>query len=58
MHWFALASIFIALGSCTGDTYFIPGSGTLPGCNEPPVTDLDGTRWFDNGTVTIRTAGC
>ncbi len=59
MRWVAYACMLIALGGCKMEgVYFIPGSGTLPDCNETPVTDLDGTCWFDNGTVTIQTAGC
>ena len=42
-------------GACI---YFFPGSGVLPNCDEPPITDLDGTPWFDSGTGTILTAGC
>jgi hypothetical protein len=38
--------------------YFIPGSAQLPDCSEEPIADLDGTEWFDTGTVTIQTAGC
>lgn len=41
-----------------GGLYFIPGTGTLPDCDEMPVTNLDGTLWFDQGTVTIRSTGC
>jgi hypothetical protein len=58
MRWVACICIVIALGACKGDLYFIPGTGTLPDCNEAPSTDLDGTLWFDQGIVTIRTAGC
>jgi hypothetical protein len=58
MRWVACVCIVIALGSCKEELYFIPGTGTLPNCNEAPITDLDGTCWFDNGTVTIQTAGC
>ena len=48
----------MALGSCGGDVYFIPGSGTLPDCAEAPAANLDGSVWFDQGTVTIRSGGC
>ena len=48
----------MVLGSCSQDTYFIPGTGELPDCNEPPITNLDGTVWFNQGTVTIKTLGC
>jgi hypothetical protein len=58
MRWVAYVCIVIALGACKEDLYFIPGTGTLPDCNEPAVTDLDGTLWFDQGLVTIRSAGC
>jgi len=38
---------------------FIPGTGQLPdGCDEPPITNLDGTLWFDQGTVKILSEGC
>ena len=58
MRWVTCICIAIALGACMGGLYFIPGTGTLPDCNEAPNTDLDGTLWFDQGIVTIRTAGC
>jgi len=58
MRWIVFPLIVVAVGSCKGDAYYIPGSGTLPNCSEAPVTDLDGTAWYDNGTVTIRTVGC
>ncbi len=65
MRWVAHPSIVIALialitlGGCKMEgVYFIPGTGTLPDCDEAPVANLDGTSWFDNGTVTIQTAGC
>jgi hypothetical protein len=57
MRWVACVCMVVALGSCKPDLYFIPGTGTLPDCNEAPSTDLSGS-WFDQGTVTIRTAGC
>ena len=47
------------LGACsTDETIFIQGTATLPNCSETPVTNLDGTHWYDNGTITIQTAGC
>ena len=58
MRWLACICIVAALGSCKEDLYFIPGTGTLPDCNDTPVTDLNGTQWFDNGTVTITSTGC
>lgn len=48
----------VLFGSCTPDTYFIPGTGELPDCNEAPISNLDGTAWYDNGTVTILSEGC
>ncbi|MBW2589069.1 MAG: hypothetical protein JRD92_19385 [Deltaproteobacteria bacterium] len=48
-----------ATGGCQMEgPYFIPGTGTLPDCNEAPITNLDGACWFDSGVVTIRSAGC
>ncbi len=58
MRWMVWISIACTLGSCGEDVYFIPGTGTLPDCNEPPVTNLDGTLWFDQGTVSITSSGC
>ncbi len=58
MRWFVCGCIVIALGACKEDVYFIPGTGTLPECDEAPSTDLNGTLWSDQGTVTILTAGC
>jgi hypothetical protein len=43
--------------SCKG-LAFIPGTGALPDCNEPPITDLDDTVWFNIGPATVLTAGC
>lgn len=55
--WFWVG-LLVVIG-CTQDLYFTPGTGTLPDCTEPPITEsLDGTLWFDQGTVTIRTQGC
>ena len=58
MRWAAFICILVALGSCKEELYFIPGTGTLPDCNDAPATDLDGTHWYDNGTVTITSTGC
>ena len=58
MRWFVGVCIFVALVSCEEELYFIPGTGTLPDCDETPVTDLSGQPWFDQGTVTIRSDGC
>ncbi len=51
MRGLAIICILGALGSCKEDVYFIPGTGTLPDCNDTPATNLDGTLWFDQGTV-------
>ncbi len=58
MRWFVSLSFLCALVGCTEELYFIPGTGTLPDCNEAPVVDLNDTLWFDQGKVTIRTEGC
>lgn len=58
MRWVACVCIVVALGACEEDVYFIPGTGTLPDCNEPAVTNLDESVWFDQGLVTIGSAGC
>ena len=58
MRWLAFICILAALGSCKEEIAFIPGTGTLPDCDEAPIRDLDGTTWFNQGTVTIRTEGC
>ena len=58
MRFFVLTCILVTLGGCAEEIYFIPGTGTLPECTEAPITDLSGTLWFDQGTVTIRTEGC
>ena len=58
MRLFVCLCVLVALGSCKEEVYFIPGTGVLPACDEAPVTDLNGTLWFDQGTVTIRTSGC
>ena len=59
MRWIACICIIAALGSCKEEQSFIPGSGTLPDCDDMPIIDLNGTCWFnDDGPVTIRTEGC
>ena len=58
MRWLVGVCMFLGLVGCKEELYFIPGTGTLPDCSEAPVTNLDGTLWFDRGTVTIRTEGC
>jgi hypothetical protein len=58
MRWIACICIMAALGSCKEELAFIPGTGTLPSCDDMPVTDLDGTLWFNQGPVTILTEGC
>lgn len=51
--------VLIGFGACAAeDPLFIPGSATLPDCSEPPAVDLDGSEWFDQGPVTIDSAGC
>jgi hypothetical protein len=58
MRWGIVACILVGLGSCAEQVFFIPGTGTLPDCDEAPITSLDGSSWYDGGTVTILTAGC
>lgn len=50
--------ILAALGSCKEELSFIPGTGSLPDCNDNPVIELDSTLWFNEGMVTVLTAGC
>ena len=57
MRWLICICAVAVLGSCKGAA-FIPGTGALPDCNEPPVTDLNNTVWFNIGPATILTAGC
>lgn len=58
MRWlFALLAAAL-ISSCGEDVYFIAGTAELPNCEETPVANLDGTTWFDQGTVTILTEGC
>ena len=58
MRWIVCIGIVSVLGACGEEVYFIPGTGTLPDCNEAPVTNLDGTLWFNQGTVSITSSGC
>jgi hypothetical protein len=51
-----VCAIFVLAG-CK-DPAFIPGTGRLPDCDEPPVANLNGTVWFNLGPVTVLTAGC
>lgn len=53
---FALLALLCACSADEGRS--ISGTGTLPDCSEPPATDLDGTHWYDNGTISILDAGC
>jgi hypothetical protein len=57
MKWLTCVCAVAALGSCK-ETAFIPGTGTLPDCNEAPAANLNDTVWFNQGPVTILTAGC
>ena len=59
MRWLACFLIVAALHACEKEEiYFVPGTGTLPDCNEAPATNLDGACWFDSGMVTITSDGC
>ena len=58
MRWLACICIVAALGGCKEDIYFIPGTGTLPDCDDTPIIELNDTLWFDQGTLTIATTGC
>lgn len=59
MRYFVYLGVLVSLGSCSPDTYFISGTGQLPdSCDEPAITNLDGTVWFNQGPVTIKTSGC
>ncbi|KPK15416.1 MAG: hypothetical protein AMJ62_09190 [Myxococcales bacterium SG8_38] len=58
MRWIGLICFIMAAGSCSEDVYFIPGTGQLPDCTEAPILNLDGSLWYDNGTVTILSEGC
>lgn len=57
MRWIVSIFLVMAVGSCSEDVYFIPGTAQLPDCTEAPILDLEGT-WFDRGTVTILSEGC
>lgn len=47
------------VAACSAEkTSFLQGTATLPDCSDTPVTNLDGTRWYDNGTITILNDGC
>lgn len=53
-----LGALLVVATSCSGSApYSIPGSATLPACEEAPAFDLTGT-WFDSGVVTVSTTGC
>jgi len=58
MRWIFCIYSLIALGSCSDESSFLPGTGTLPDCDEEPLANLDGTFWSDRGLVTIRSPGC
>ncbi|MBW2405070.1 MAG: hypothetical protein JRF42_15005 [Deltaproteobacteria bacterium] len=58
MRWVVCACIVIALGACKEDLYFIPGTGTLPECDEAPSSELDGTLWFDQGEPNATFMSC
>ena len=59
MRWLAWLSIAAAVCACDDqEVAFIPGTGALPDCNEEASANLDGTCWFDTGTVTITSNGC
>ncbi|MGD8316398.1 MAG: hypothetical protein PVH21_05120 [Myxococcales bacterium] len=58
MRKIATMGILAALGGCQPDTYFISGTAVLPDCSEDPIANLDGTTWFDQGSVTVLTEGC
>jgi hypothetical protein len=48
------------IGACASDSSpaDIQGTAKLPDCSEAPAVDLDGTHWYDNGTIEILDAGC
>jgi len=51
--------LLLLLGACSSEQVsFIQGTATLPDCDDPPITDLDNTHWYDNGTISILDAGC
>lgn len=55
---FVYGCCLMLIVGCSEELYFIPGTGSLPDCNDAPITDLSNTLWFDQGTVTVRTEGC
>ena len=57
MKWSICLCALFALAGCK-DPAFIPGTATLPDCDEPPIVDLDDTVWFNQGPATVLTAGC
>ena len=58
MRWVICIGVLVAFTGCGEKIHFIPGTGTLPDCNEAPAADLNGSVWFNQGTVTILTTGC
>jgi hypothetical protein len=55
---YGLLPVLALLAGCPSDgPYSISGSAVLPSCEETPARDLTGT-WFDQGTLTITSAGC
>lgn len=59
MRWLAWLSIAAAAGACDSEEIaFIPGTGALPECSEGASANLDGTCWFDSGTVAVTSTGC
>jgi hypothetical protein len=52
-------ALALAVG-CGADEgpWLIRGTARLPACNEPAAFDLDGSTWFDDGEVTVTSAGC
>ena len=40
-HWFVRCCGLIALVGCQQDLYFIPGTATLPDCDDAPIADLE-----------------
>jgi hypothetical protein len=58
MRWTIKAFVLFALVSCKPEIQYIPGTGTLPDCDEAPITDLNGTVWFNQGPMTITSTGC
>lgn len=48
----------LSVGACAEEPpFFIPGTATLPACDEPPAFDVSGL-WSDSGVVTIDSTGC